>query len=82
MVKMFLFSMESSYHIVDVDLYLVMNHVMEQSYHNTLICCTDVLQTKRHNLVTESASLCDEGSLFHVFRYHLDLIITPETVHE
>ena len=82
MVKIFLFSLRYRYHVVNINLYLVMDHVMEQIYHSTLICHSGVLQTERHNLVTESASLCDKSSLLCVFRFHLDLIIPRETTHE
>ena len=60
----------------------MVNHVMEQSYHGTLISCADILQPKRHNLAAESASLYDEGCFLHIFRRHLILIITREPVHE
>src|ERR1044072_2538924 len=82
MIEMFFFSLWSSYHAVDVDLYLVMNHVMKQCYHSTLISGVCVLQSERHNLITESAPLCNESSLLHVFGSHFDLIVTGETIHE
>ena len=47
-----------------------------------LISCVDVFQPKRHNLVAEGAPLCDEDGFLHIFRFHLDLIITRETIHE
>src|ERR1051325_5193912 len=82
MIKMLFFILWSSYHVVDVDLYLVMNHVMKQSHHGTLICGANVLQPERHDLVAECAPLCNENSLFHVFKSHFDLIVTKETIHE
>ena len=60
----------------------MVNHVMEQSYHGSLIGFPSVLQSKGHNFVTESAPLCGESRLFHVFGCHLDLIVTRETFHE
>src|ERR1044072_5430472 len=59
-----------------------MNYVMKQSYHSTLICGANVLQSKWHDFVTEYAPLCNESSLFHVFGGHFDLIVTGETIHE
>src|ERR1051325_2905279 len=82
MIKMLFFCVGSSYHVVDVDLYLVMNHVMEQCHHGTLISGACVLQSERHNLIIESAPLCNESSLLHVFGGHFDLIVTGETIHE
>src|ERR1044072_7858208 len=82
MIKMLFFGLWSSYHVVDVDLYLVMDHVMKQCHHSTLISGACVLQSKRHNLVAESAPLCNKSSLLHVFGSHFDLIITGETIHE
>src|ERR1044072_1545120 len=82
MIMMFFFCLRSSYHVVDVDLYLVMNHVVKQCHHSTLVSGACVLQSERHNLVTESTPLCNESSLLHVFRSHFDLIVTGETIHE
>ena len=79
---MFFFILRPRYHIINVYLYLVMNRVMEQSYHGSLIGCPNILQSKRHHFVTESSPLCDEGCFLHVFGCHLDLIVTIETVHE
>src|ERR1043165_649700 len=79
---MFFFCLRSSYHVVNVDLYLVMNHVMKQCHHGTLISGACVLQSERHNLVVESTPLCNKSSLLHVFRSHFDLIVTGETIHE
>src|ERR1043165_1298093 len=79
---MFFFCLRSSYHVVNVVLYLVMNHVMKQCHHGTLVSGACVLQSERHNLVTESAPLCTKTSLLHVFGSHFDLIVTGETIHE
>ena len=62
MIEMLFFSLLPGYHVVNVDLYLVMNHVTEQGYHSTMICCVSVFQPKRHNLVTESPPMGDKGS--------------------
>src|ERR1051325_3547865 len=82
MIKMLFFCVGSSYHVVDVDIYLVMNHVMEQCHHGTLISGACVLQSELHNLIAESAPLCNKSSLLHVFRSHFDLIVTGETIHK
>ena len=79
---MFFFKLRHGYHVVDVNLYLMMDHAMEQSYHGLLISFPSVLQPKRHHFVAESPSLCDEGCLLHVFGCHLDLIVTREIIHE
>ena len=82
MIKMFFLSLRHGYHVTDLNLYLMVNHVMEQSYHSLLISCPSILQPKRHHLVAESASLCNKGCPHHVFRCHLDQIIAREIVHE
>src|ERR1044072_4285573 len=82
MIKVLFLCLRSSYHVVDIDLYLVMNHVMKQCYHSTLISGSCVLQSEWHNLVTESTPLCNKGSLLHVFGSHFNLIVTGETIHE
>ena len=82
MVKMFLFNLRSGYHVIHVDLYLVMDHIVKQSYHGTLIGCPDILQPKWHNFVTERAPLCDEGCFLHVLRCHFDMAVSGETIHE
>src|ERR1044072_2976292 len=60
----------------------MMNHVVKQCHHGTLISGACVLQSEWHDLVAESAPLCNESSLLHVFRSHFDLIVTRETIHE
>src|ERR1044072_3387867 len=60
----------------------MMNHVVKQCHHGTLISGARVLQSERHNLVAESTPLCNESSLLHVFRSHFDLIVIEETIHE
>ena len=82
MIKMFLFGLRPGYHIININLYLVVNHVMEQGDHGSLISCPNILQPKRHHLVTESTPLCDEGCLLHVFGCHLDLVVARETIHK
>ena len=82
MIKVLFFSLTPDYHIVNIDLYLVMDHIMEQCYHSMLIGCPSIVQPKWHKLVAESAPLCNGSSLLHVFRCHFDLIITREFVHE
>src|ERR1051325_6168820 len=59
-----------------------MNHVTEQCHHGTLISGACVLQSERHNLITESAPRCNESSLLHGLGSHFDLIVTGETIHE
>src|ERR1051325_11298762 len=82
MIKMLFLCLRPSYHVVDIDLYLVMNHVMEQCHHSALISGACVLQSERHDLVAESTPLCNKSSLLHVVGSHFDLIVTGETIHE
>ena len=82
MIKVLFLSLRPDYHIINIDLYLVVNHIVEQGYHNTLIGCPNVLQPKWHNLVTKSSPLCNEGCLLHVLRCHFDLVVTRESIHE
>ena len=82
MIKVLFLSLRPGYNVINADLYLMMNHIMKQNYHGSLIGCPSVLQSKRHHFVTENAPLHDEGCLLHVLGCHLDLIITRESVHE
>ena len=75
MVKMFLFGLRSVYHVIPLDLYLVRDHIVKQIYHGALISCPNVLQPEWYNLVTESASLCDECRFLNVLRRHFDLVV-------
>src|ERR1051325_10953258 len=59
-----------------------MDHVMKKCHHGTLISGASVLQSERHDLVAESAPLCNKISLLHVFGSHFDLIVAGETIHE
>lgn len=69
-------------HAVDIDLYLFINHVMEESHHRSLICFPSILQFERNYLVTEGALEGDECGFLHVFRSHFDLVVTGEAIHE
>src|SRR3954468_7046161 len=82
MDEVFLFSVRFCDHIIHIHFYFLVNHIMEQGYHCTLICCPCVFQTERHYLVTKSPPRCCECCLLHVFWCHLDLIVTGEAIHE
>ena len=82
MIKVFFLGLGLGYHVININLYLMVDHIMEQSYHGSLISCPSILQPKRHHLVTEGAPLCNEGRLLHVFKSHLDLVVAKETIHE
>lgn len=41
------------YHVVNVILNAIMHHIMKYSSHGSLICCSSILQTKRHDCVIE-----------------------------
>ena len=73
---------ETKYHVININLDLMLNHIVEQSDHGSLIDYPNILQPKRHHLVTEGTTLYDEGCLLHVFRSHLDLVVARETIHE
>ena len=55
---------------------------MHKIYHDLLISCPGILESKGHHLVTERPAQGDESSLFHILERHLYLIVTAETVHE
>ena len=78
----FLLGLRFGNYVVHVDLDLLVHHIVEQSYHSPLISCPGVLASKGHHLVTERSPQGDEGSLFHILRRHLYLIVTGEPIHE
>ena len=82
MVEMFLFSLGPCNHVVNVYLNLMVNHVVEQSDHGTLISCPSILQPERHDFAAKSTPLCNKSFLLHVLGSHLDLIVTGKTIHE
>ena len=75
MINVIFLSLGPGYHVININLDLVVNHIVEQRDHGTLISFPRILQPKRLYLVTESAPLCNEGCLLHVFRGHLDLVV-------
>ena len=64
-----------SNHVIHVNLYLMVNYVIEESDHGSLISGPYVLQTKRHDVVHEGSLMCDESCLGFVFFGHFDLIV-------
>ena len=82
MIKVLFLSLRPGYHIINIHFDLVVNHIMEQSDHGSLISCPSILLPKRHHLVAEGAPLYNEGCLLHVLRSHLDLFVAREAIHE
>ena len=68
MIKVLFLGLRPGYYVININLDLMVDHIMEQSDHGALISCPDILQPKRHHLITEGAPLCDEVCLLHVFR--------------
>ena len=80
MVKMFFFSLRSGYHVINISLDLVMNHIVEQSDHDALISFPDILQPERHHLVIEGA--CDTvGELTMVLRFFSQMFRLSKSRH-
>ena len=70
------------YHVVHIYFNLLVHHVMEQCHHCPLICCPNILQPKRHDLVIEGSPHRQECGLFHIFWSHSDLVIAQECIHK
>ena len=64
-----------SNYVIHVNLYLMMNHVVEEGDHGSLISGSCVLQTEGHDIIHEGSPMCDKSSLGFVFLGHLDLIV-------
>ena len=64
-----------SNHVIYINLYLMMNHVVEEGDHGSLISGSCVLQTEGHDIIHEGSPMCDESSLGFVFFGHFDLIV-------
>src|SRR3954462_13315856 len=71
-----------SNNVVHINFNFFMHHVMKESSHCPLVSCACILQSKRHHFVAKGTPWGDERCLLHVFRSHLNLIITGEPVHE
>ena len=80
MVKVFFFGLGPCNHVINVDLNLMVNHVMEQSDHGALIRCPNILQFERHDFIAKGTPPCDERCLFHILGSHFNLIVTGETI--
>ena len=59
-----------------------MHHIMEQSYHGSLVSRTCALQTERHDIIGISSPIGSEWCLGPILFNHLDLIITREPIHK
>ena len=64
---MVILSLGLCYHVIHIYFDLLMHHVMKQRYHCYLICCPDVLQPQRHDLVAKDSLHDQECGLFYVF---------------
>ena len=64
-----------SNHVIHINLYLMVNHVVEESDHGVLISGSYVFQTERHDVIHEGSLMSDESSLGFVFFGHFDLIV-------
>lgn len=69
-------------HIIHISLNLLMDYVMNESHHNALVGCPNILLVERHYLVTKGSPRCDKYGLLHIFRSQFDLIVTREPIHE
>ncbi|PKI59727.1 hypothetical protein CRG98_019903 [Punica granatum] len=69
-------------HVVDVDLYFFMHHVMKECDHCPLIGCPGVFETERHDLIVECAPHCNERCFDLILLSHLNLIVSRKVVHE
>ncbi|PKI75856.1 hypothetical protein CRG98_003771 [Punica granatum] len=69
-------------HIVDVDLHLLMHHVMKECDHCSLIGCPGVFETEMHDLVIECAPHCDKRCFDLILLDHLNLIVSRKAVSE
>lgn len=57
-------------------------HIMTDDCHHSLINCSNIFKSKRHDSVMKIAYKSLESSLFCIVHVHLDLIIATKTIHE
>ena len=69
------------YHIIHINFYLFMYHIMQQCCRNTLEGGTSILKAEWHDSVAICSLRGDEQSLLHILWCHLDLIVSTETIH-
>ena len=55
---------------------------MKYGSHSVLISCARIFQPKGHHCAVEISDGCSKGSLFRIFRCHLNLIIPIESFYK
>ena len=58
-----------------------MKHIVKDSLHCSLICCFDILHTKRRWFIAEDTFGCEKSYDFLIFYHHLNLIIYCSAIH-
>uniref|UniRef100_A0A0D3CG99 Uncharacterized protein n=1 Tax=Brassica oleracea var. oleracea TaxID=109376 RepID=A0A0D3CG99_BRAOL len=69
-------------HVVDVHFHSDAQLICEHLVYKSLVGCSGVLQTERHDLIAVRSLICDEGCLLAIIRVHHYLIVSREGVHE
>ena len=62
-------------HVVNIDLDISSNLMCEHLVHESLICCTYILEAERHHFVTKEALAGNERSLLLIHFIHFYLVI-------
>lgn len=59
-------------HVINIDLHFFVYHIMKEGNHGSLICCSGILEAKRHDPVTKNA----QGVVNVVFSLSSTAILT------
>ena len=69
-------------HVINVHLHGFADQFSENYINKALVCCPNVLQAERHNLVPIETAICGERHHVFIIRAHAYLIITRVGIHE
>ena len=69
-------------HVIDVYFDTLSHQMAENFVHQSLVGCSGVFETKRHNSVKIICIVCDEGGFVNVGCGHGDLIVTGICIQE
>ena len=70
------------YHVININFYLFVDQIMQQSSGYTLVSSTSILKAKCHDLVVICPLWSNEGGFLHIFQSHLHLIVSRKTIHK
>lgn len=70
------------YNIINVVLETLMQHIMKDGTHGTLICRACIFKSKGHGCLVEIAHGCLEGRSLDVQLVYFDLVVATESFYE